>query len=66
MRRRAPGTCIGRVYEYFLSRFASAEGKKGGEIAATQGSTTGYEAELWRMADTLRGSMNAEESTPRT
>ncbi|MDE0283663.1 MAG: type I restriction-modification system subunit M N-terminal domain-containing protein, partial [Gammaproteobacteria bacterium] len=23
--------------------------------------TTGYEAELWRMADTLRGSMDAAE-----
>ena len=23
---------LGRVYEYFLSRFASAEGKKGGEF----------------------------------
>ena len=26
-----------------------------------QGATTGYEAELWRMADTLRGSMDASE-----
>ena len=26
-----------------------------------QGATTGYEAELWRMADTLRGSMDAAE-----
>ena len=24
----------------------------------THGATTGYEAELWRMADTLRGSMD--------
>ena len=27
-----PKTCWGRVYEYFLSRFASAEGKRGGEF----------------------------------
>ncbi|MCY4211756.1 MAG: type I restriction-modification system subunit M N-terminal domain-containing protein [Gammaproteobacteria bacterium] len=26
-----------------------------------QGATTGYEAELWRMADALRGSMDAAE-----
>ena len=26
-----------------------------------QGAVTGYEAELWRMADTLRGSMDAAE-----
>ena len=26
--------------------------------------TTGYEAELWRMADTLRGSMDAAEYSP--
>ena len=29
--------------------------------AATQGATTGHEAELWRMADALRGSMDAAE-----
>ena len=28
---------------------------------AGNGATTGYEAELWRMADTLRGSMDAAE-----
>ena len=27
----------------------------------THGATTGYEAELWQMADTLRGSMDAAE-----
>ena len=27
----------------------------------TSGATTGYEAELWQMADTLRGSMDAAE-----
>ena len=31
------------------------------EKHATQGATTGYEAELWRMADALRGSMDAAE-----
>ena len=29
--------------------------------APSQGATTGYEAELWKMADTLRGSMDAAE-----
>ena len=27
---------LGRVYEYFLSRFASAEGKKGGQLYTPQ------------------------------
>ena len=31
-RPTAPRTCSGRVYEYFLSQFASAEGKKGGQF----------------------------------
>ncbi len=30
-----------------------------GNTAVVQGATTGYEAELWAMADTLRGSMDA-------
>ena len=34
---------------------------RSGEIAEFQSATTGYEAELWRMADTLRGSMDAAE-----
>lgn len=29
--------------------------------AGSQGATTGFEAELWQMADTLRGSMDASE-----
>ena len=29
--------------------------------AAAQGATTGHEADLWRMADALRGSMDAAE-----
>ena len=32
-----------------------------GTKLADEGATTGYEAELWRMADTLRGSMDAAE-----
>ena len=31
------------------------------KTAAAQGATTGYETELWQMADTLRGSMDAAE-----
>ena len=42
-----------------------ARGKAGasrsGAKTVIQGATTGYEAELWRMADTLRGSMDAAE-----
>ena len=40
------------------------QGKAQKEAAAergTHGATTGYEADLWRMADTLRGSMDAAE-----
>ncbi len=37
-----------------------AGNQKAGGVAA-QGATTGYEAELWLMADTLRGSMDAAE-----
>ena len=46
---------------------AMARGRQGKaqEEAATElgtsGATTGYEAELWQMADTLRGSMDAAE-----
>ena len=32
-----------------------------GKETAVQGATTGYEAELWKMADSLRGSMDAAE-----
>ena len=31
------------------------------DTKATNGATTGYEAQLWQMADTLRGSMDAAE-----
>ena len=43
---------------------ASARTKKartGASKAAEQGAITGYEAELWAMADALRGSMDAAE-----
>ena len=36
-------------------------GAKADDAAGTSGVTTGYEAELWRMADALRGSMDAAE-----
>ena len=36
-------------------------GTNGGKAAEVQAATTGYEAELWGMADTLRGSMDAAE-----
>ena len=35
--------------------------KKAGKTQKTSGATTGYEAELWAMADALRGSMDAAE-----
>ena len=35
--------------------------KRASKNPADDGATTGYEAELWRMADTLRGSMDAAE-----
>ena len=34
---------------------------KAGQTPKTSGATTGYEAELWAMADALRGSMDAAE-----
>jgi len=44
---------LGRVYEYFLSQFASAEGKKGGELCSRSPRTRGRAAataatESWR------------------
>ncbi len=36
-------------------------GTHGGKAVGVQAATTGYEAELWGMADTLRGSMDAAE-----
>ena len=40
---------------------AGAASPKTGTQAETQAATTGHEAELWRMADALRGSMDAAE-----
>ena len=39
-------------------------GKRAGETGVTpNGATVGHEAELWAMADALRGSMDAPPST---
>ena len=35
--------------------------RNNGKIAETSGATVGYEAQLWQMADALRGSMDAAE-----
>ena len=35
--------------------------KENQAVTAKQAATTGYEAQLWGMADTLRGSMDAAE-----
>ena len=40
---------------------AAGEGRGNGGGGAGGGATTGYEAELWAMADALRGSMDAAE-----
>ena len=40
---------------------AAGEGRGNGGGGAAGGATTGYEAELWAMADALRGSMDAAE-----
>ena len=42
-----------------MARKPANEGKA--KAARPQGATTGYEAELWAMADALRGSMDAVE-----
>ena len=46
-----------------MARGRAGKPKSGGDgvVAGGQGATTGYEAELWRMADALRGSMDAAE-----
>ena len=36
-------------------------GKKGAGAKKNSGATVGYEAQLWQMADALRGSMDAAE-----
>ncbi len=35
--------------------------KKNAKTKAATGATVGYEAQLWQMADTLRGAMDAAE-----
>ncbi len=35
----------------------------GVDAESSSGALTGYEAELWRMADALRGSMDAAETS---
>lgn len=42
-------------------RREKSNGREKGRPAEAQGATTGYEVELWKMADTLRGSMDAAE-----
>ena len=45
-----------------MARGRKKKAKSGpGAKPDAQGAVTGYEAELWRMADTLRGSMDAAE-----
>lgn len=48
---------LGRVYEYFLSQFASAEGKKGGGSSTPPG---GWSASWWRCSNPSR----AASTTP--
>ena len=43
-----------------MARGKAGESRSGAKTVI-QGATTGYEAELWRMADSLRGSMDAAE-----
>ena len=38
-----------------------AKRRNNSETADTTGATVGYEAQLWQMADSLRGSMDAAE-----
>jgi hypothetical protein len=42
-----------------------ARPKKNERAASNAGATVGYEAELWRMADALRGSMDAADGRQR-
>ena len=44
-----------------MARGRPRKQKDEGRGATAQAATTGYEAELWRMADALRGSMDAAE-----
>ena len=42
-----------------MARRRSGQQRDGAETKPNGGATTGYEAELWAMADALRGSMDA-------
>ena len=42
-----------------MARRRPAKQRDGGVAPPNGGATTGYEAELWAMADALRGSMDA-------
>ncbi|MBN1460117.1 MAG: type I restriction-modification system subunit M N-terminal domain-containing protein, partial [Armatimonadetes bacterium] len=42
-------------------RPAGSHGKKSAGASKSNGATVGYEAQLWQMADALRGSMDAAE-----
>ena len=44
-----------------MARRRSGQQRDGAETRPNGGATTGYEAELWAMADALRGSMDAAE-----
>ena len=44
-----------------MARSTSGKRRKGAESTPNGGATTGHEAELWAMADALRGSMDAAE-----
>ena len=44
-----------------MARGRAAKQRDGGVVPPNDGATTGYEAELWAMADALRGSMDAAE-----
>ena len=39
-----------------------AKGKNSGRVTKTTGANVGYEAQLWQMADALRGSMDPAEA----
>jgi hypothetical protein len=54
------------IYESVKGRHV-AKGKKGGKGGGNNtGANVGYEADLWQMADALRGSMDAAEYTGKT
>ena len=56
-----PATCSGEVYEYFLGKFASAEGKRGGAVlhAAQRRQVPGRDDRANRAASTTRAAVRA-------